>query len=254
VPTRRSSDLCGSRGGTDGTADGAPGGGSQAGAPEIDAVIPEGVKEAPEGGVNKPVEGEYRYRHTSETINAATPDAPPRTSSPDAEWQSTISYDGDVVVTADKISTGSAVSTVKSTWDDDAVREISFETKTDRGTGGCTFDEPVIVLSLPIEEGKLPEQDLEGDGTNCSGTRTIAVERREDTTDANGHTWPTWRIKVTTTVEATGLTKTSTDTRWFSPDLGKDVRLKGVTEFVNPSGGVAARATNEIVLKRYPKA
>jgi hypothetical protein len=248
--------ACGGRGGGDG--DGGPNASApasvSANAPEVDATAPEDVKQAPADGVNRPVEGTYLYTFKSETINAATPDAPPRTSPPDAEWQSTISYDGDEVVTKDKTSEGSAVSTVRRTWDDDAVREVSFGTTTDQGTGDCTFDEPVVVLKLPIEEGKLPTQELKGEGVNCNGERTITVEQRDDATDATGHIWPAWRIKVATTVEATGLTKTSTDTRWFSPDLGKDIRVKGVAEYVNPSGGVSARATSEIVLKRYPKA
>ena len=246
--------ACGSRG-NDGQGPGAtPVATVQGNAPELDATIPEDVEEAPEGGVNRPLEGTYLYTLRSETENAATPDAPVRTSAPDSEWRSTISYDGDEVVQKDKISEGSAVSTVRRIWDDDAVREVSFGTTTDQGTGECTFDEPIVVLSLPIEEGKLPTHDFEGEGVNCNGERTITVEQRDDATDATGHVWPTWRIKVTTTVEATGLTKTSTDTRWFSPDLGKDIHVKGLTEYVNPSGGVAARAKTEIVLKRYPKA
>jgi hypothetical protein len=248
--------ACGG-GGTDGaddTANGSPEASISANAPEIDATIPTDVKEAPEGGANKPMQGAYVYTLTSETTNAATPDSPARTSPPDAEWTSTISYDGDVVVTKDKTSEGSAVSTVERTWDDDAVRELSFGTKTSEGEGSCTFDEPVVVLKLPIEEGKLPKQDFKGEGVNCNGERTITVEKRDDVTDANGHVWPAWRIKVETTVKATGLTKTSSDTRWFSPDLGKDVRVKGITEYVNPSGGVAARAVSEIALKEYPKA
>ena len=248
--------ACGGGGGgtTDDTANGSPGASTSANAPEIDATIPKDVKEAPEDGVNKPLEGAYTYTLTSETTNAATPDAPKRTSPPDAEWTSTISYEGDTVVTKDKTSEGSAVSTVKRTWDDDAVREVSFGTTTDQGTGDCTFEEPVVVLKLPIEEGKLPKQDFKGEGVNCNGQRTITVEQRDDTTDANGRAWPAWRIKVETSVKATGLTKTSVDTRWFSPDLGKDIRVKGITEYVNPSGGVAARAVSEIALKDYPTA
>jgi hypothetical protein len=248
--------ACGSRGDDGGTgANASPGGITEGGAPEIDATIPDDVEEAPEGGLNRPAEGTYVYALKSETENAATADAPVRTSAPDAEWQSTISYEGDdEIVQKDKISEGSAVSTVRRIWGDDGVREVSFGTTTDQGTGDCTFTEPIVVLEIPIEEGKLPTHEFEGEGVNCNGERTITVEQRDDATDANGHVWPAWRIKVTTVVKATGLTKTSTDTRWFSPDLGKDIRVNGVTEYVNPSGGVAARATTEILLKRYPKA
>ncbi len=236
------------------TTQGSPRASTPANAPEIDATIPEDVEEATEGGANKPREGVYRYTLETETTNAATPDAPPRTNPPDAEWTSTTSYDGERVVTKDKTSEGSAVSTVVRTWGDDAIREVSFGTKTAQGEGSCTFDEPLVVLELPIEEGKLPKHDFEGEGANCNGERTITVEKRDDTTDATGHVWPTWLITVETTVRSTGLTQTSKDSRWFSPDLGKEIRIKGVAEYVNPSGGVAARGENEIVLKSYPKA
>lgn len=236
------------------TAKGSPGASTSANAPEIDATIPKDVEEAPEDGVNEPREGVYTYTLTSESTNAATPDTPKRTSPPDAEWTSTISYEGETVVTKDKSSEGSGVATVVRTWDEDAVRELSFGTKTPQGEGSCTFDEPFVVLKLPIEEGKLPKQDFKGEGANCNGQRTITVEKRDDASDANGHVWPTWLIKVATTVEGTGLTVVSEDTRWFSPDLGKDIRAKSVAEYVNPSGGVAARAVTELALKDYPKA
>jgi len=179
-------------------------------------------------------------------------DSPARTSPPDAEWLSKITYDGDVVVQQDKTNQGSAVSTVKRRWRGDAVEELEFGTKTDKGSAGCVFDDPMVVLRIPVEEGKMPTQEFEGEGANCDGTRTITVERREDVTDAEGRAWPSWRIRVETVVKSTGLTNKSTDTRWFSPDLGKDIRIEGVAEYINPSGGVAARAESEILLESYP--
>lgn len=242
-------------GGDGANASGSPRASAGVDAPEVDAKVPDDVDEADEGGVNKPREGTYTYTLTSETTNASTPDAPARTSPPDATWTSTISYEGDdVVVTKDKTSQGSAESTVKRSWEQDAVREISFGTTTEQGEGGCTFDEPVVVLELPIEEGKLPTHEFEGEGANCNGERTITVEGREDATDANGHVWPTWKITVESVTRSTGLTNRQRDTRWFSPDLGKDIRIEGVGEYVNPSGGVAARAETEIVLESYPSA
>jgi hypothetical protein len=223
-------------------------------APELDATPPADVKAAAEGKVNRPTEGRYLYTLSSSTTNAATPDSPARTSSPDAEFQSTITYDGDVVITQDRIKDSSGVATVKRRWTDDAIEELSFETKTDRGSGGCTFDEPAVVLSIPVKTGKLPAVTFEGEGTNCNGSRKISVERQEDAIDASGSAWPTWRIRAETVVKSTGLTNKSTNTQWFSPDLGKEVRATSVSEYINPSGGVAARAESEILLKTYPGA
>lgn len=242
----------GGNGGEGGRASGSPAGEVAGDAPAIDAKIPDDVEEAPDGGANKPPEGRYTYTLATKTTNAATPDAPPKTSPPDASWTSTITYEGDVVVQEDKLSTGPGVSTVKRRWDDDAVRELSFGTKTPQGEGSCTFDEPVVVLELPIEEGTVPTQKFKGEGTNCNGERKIAVVKRDDAIDANGHVWPTWLITVETTVKGTGITSRAKDSRWFSPDLGKDIRDEGITEYINPSGGVAARAETEIVLAEYP--
>jgi hypothetical protein len=116
------------------------------------------------------------------------------------------------------------------------------------------FDESVVVLRFPIKEGKLPMQNFKGTGTNCDGERTITIEGREDVRDGEGRVWPAWRIEVDTVVKSVGLTNNQKDTRWFSPDLGKDIKIKGSGRYINPSGVVAAQATNEIVLKSYPRA
>jgi hypothetical protein len=224
-------------------------------APELDATPPADVKAAADGEVNRPTEGTYLYAFESETTNASTPTAPPRTSAPGAERTSKVSYDGDVVVTQDKIVGAPAIATVRHRWTDDGIAELEFATKTERGDAGCEFDEPFVILEFPLKEGKLPKQDFtDGTGANCNATRTIEVVGQEDATDAAGRRWPTWRVEFETVVKSTGLTLRTRDTRWLSPELGKEITIKGVSEYINPSGGVSARATSEMTLKSYPKA
>ena len=211
------------------------------------------VSRAAEGEVNRPGEGRYVYSYESESTNAATPTASPRRSSPDAELTSTVSHDGDVVVTQEKSSEGPAVATSRWRWDDDKVVELSFETKAGTGAGaGCEFETPIEVLHLPIKEEKFETQEFDGTGTSCDGERTVEVEAQEDTEDANGTRWSTWRIRVETQVRSSGVTNRSTIIRWFSPDLGKDVRTETTSELLNPDGDVSARGESTSVLKTYP--
>lgn len=210
------------------------------------------VEAAEEGRVNVPEEGTYVYEYSSEQQNASTPDATPRRSKEGAELRREVSVSDDVITTADRTSEGSAVATVKRKIEEDGVYELSFETKTDQGTSGCTFSEPIRMIPIPLAEGELDAQPLEGEGGSCDGERTITVEGREETEDAEGVTWTTWRIEVETVVRGEGITNRSTDTRWFSPDLGTDIRVEGLAEFVNPEGDTVARASSTSVLKSRP--
>ncbi len=210
------------------------------------------VERAAEGEVNRPKEGEYVYSYESESTNAATPTASPRRSSPDAELISAVNEDGDVTTTNEKTTEGAATASSQWRWSDDRVVELSFETKTSQGSAGCKFDTPIEVLRLPIKKEKYDTQEFDGSGTSCDGQRTITIEDTEDTKDDGGTTWSTWRIRIETEVRATGVTNRSTIIRWFSPDLGKDIRTETTSELVNASGGVSARGESTSVLKTYP--
>lgn len=231
-----------------------PGETSAAGRDDAAVRTPD-VDAAPEGGVNRPREGTYTYTYESRQTNASTPDAAPRRSKANATYTSKVSRDGDVYTFADSSSEGPAVATRKQRWEDDRVLEVSSEITTDDQQAGCTYSEPIEVLRIPLKEEKFPPQELEGSGTNCNGTRTLAVEGREDVLDDAGLTWSTWRITSETVIKTdVGLTQRSTDTRWFSPDLGKDVKLEGTTEYIDPDGKVTVRAEQSVLLTSFPDA
>lgn len=220
-----------------------------------EAVRTPDVDAAPEGGVNRPREGTYAYAYESRQTNTATPDATPRRSKPNATFTSKVSRDGDVYTFADNSSEGPAVATRRQRWEDDRVLEVSSEITANDKKAGCTYSEPIEVLRIPLKKEKLEPQELRGSGTNCNGTRTIAFEEREDVLDDAGLTWSTWRITSETVIKTdVGLTQRSTDTRWFSPDLGKEVKLEGVTEYIDPDGKVTVRAEQSVLLTSFPDA
>jgi hypothetical protein len=211
------------------------------------------VTRAPEGKINRPRAGTYVYAYeTAVTRPGASPSVAPQTSEPAAELESTVEFEGDVSSTADRSTEGSAVSTLRQRWEDDRVVDLSTELESDAGTSGCEYAMPLESIRIPIEAGALPTQTIGGEGTACSGQRTVTVEERETVADENGVRWSTWRIRVET--RTPGTTTTKTDTHWFSPDLGKDVRVRGVTELSNAQGQVQTRAEQTSVLKSYPGA
>jgi hypothetical protein len=212
------------------------------------------VPEAEDDGINRPREGDYLYAYETETVNSATPNATPRRSKPDAELTSTVSNTGDETTTKDKSTEGSAVSTTVQQWEDDRVLDVESRLDSEQGSSGCEYEPPIDALHIPIKMEKFPAQKLEGKGVSCAGDRTITVEDQETIKDARGIEWATWRIRVETVVKQQALTKKSVDTRWFSPDLGKDVRIRGVAEYINSEGQVALRASQSSVLKTYPTA
>ena len=202
--------------------------------------------------VNRPREGTYVYDYASESTNASTPTASPRRAAEEAELTSKVSHDGDVITTEEKSSEGPAVATSRWRWSDDGAVELSFETKTQQATSGCRFEKPIEMLRIPIKAEKFEKQSFDGTGTSCNGERTVTVERMEDVEDEEGKTWPTWRMVIETSVRGQGLTNRSTVVRWFSPELGKDIKIETTSELVNASGSVSARGESTSVLKAYP--
>jgi hypothetical protein len=236
------------------------GGGSQAtddgdNGPNADATpalaTPRGVKAAKKGTVNVPKEGTYLYDYESERTSATTPNATPQRT--DAELSSKVTVSRDVVTVEDKTSENPAVATVQRRFADDGVYELSFRTKFPQGTSSCTFDEPTKVLPIPLKDAKMPDQSLAGDGSSCNGERDVTVEGPQSIKDADGVTWTTWRIEMTTTVKSpTGITSRNTLKTWFSPDLGKEIRAQSVAENLTADGQVAARGESTQLLKSYP--
>lgn len=211
------------------------------------------VKEAKAGTVNVPKEGTYTYEYESESSNAATPDATPRRSSPDAELSSEVSVDGDLVTIADKTTEGPAVATVKRRYGDDGIVELSFELEAGDSSSGCVFSKPIEVLPIPLETGNADAQPFAGRGNACEGERTVEVGDREKVEDADGVTWDTWKVTTTNVLRTdVGLTSRSTLTTWLSPDLGKEIRMSSVVEVQNAQGQTQQRGETLSVLKSHP--
>jgi hypothetical protein len=212
------------------------------------------VKRAPAGEINPPSDGAYVYAYETKTTNSATPDATPRTSARDAELTSTVTTSGKVTTTKDKSTEGSAVATLVQRWESSKVLDLSSKIETDQGSAGCEYSPAPESLHIPIKAETFKTQAFAGKGSSCGGERKITVEKQEKVKDARGVEWSTWRIQIETVSKQTGLTKTNTDTRWFSPDLGKDIRIEGLAEYVNSEGKVAVRAQQTSILESYPKA
>ncbi len=243
---------CGGGNDSNGAAPDEPGA-TSSGADQASSDATPDVERAAKGEVNRPKEGTYVYAYRTEQTNAAVPDSTPRRSKADSQLTSTVSNKGDVTTTKDTSSEGPAVFTQRTRWDNDGVVDLSATLDSPQSSAGCEYDPPLQSIRLPLKKATLPLQKLAGKGASCIGERTITVEKEESVKDARGVSWPTWRIKIETVVTQPGLTKNNTDTRWFSPDLGKDVRIEGLAEYRNSDDELTISAESSSVLKSYPR-
>jgi hypothetical protein len=202
--------------------------------------------------VNRPREGTYVYSYASESTNASAPNATPQRAPEGAELTSKVTQDGDIITTEEKASTGPAVATARWRWSDDRAVELSHETKSPRGTAGCRFEEPIEMLHFPMKVEEFETQNLDGEGTSCNGTRDVAVEGTEEVEDEDGKAWPTWRVRYESQARGMGFTNRTTVVRWFSPELGKDVKTETTSELIDESDKVTQRGESTSVLKAYP--
>lgn len=216
------------------------------------AKLPTGVKKAPTGKINAPANGEYSYEYSTEDTNAATPQATPRRSKPDAQLHRTVSRDGDVIETADQSTEGPAVATIRQKLESDGLFDLGAKIVAGKNQSSCDYESPLLNIRFPLKAGSYPKQAFTGKGNSCAGERTIKVVGKEVVKDANGLAWSTWRIEIDTTVRGTGLTKVNHDTRWYSPDLGEDIKFDGSAKYINAQGGTSLTATQHSLLLAYP--
>jgi hypothetical protein len=209
------------------------------------------VDPAPDDGVNRPKEGTYIYAFDG-SRSAADPSAEPVSAPEDAEFESKVSIDGGVIETVEQTSYGSTVATTTYRWKADTVLELSIETKSSAGTAGCEVESPIEVIRIPIKKGKYTSQDYDGTGIACDRTKETEVLRQEDVRDAEGRTWSTWVFEIKTVGRSPGLTEEFTETKWFSPDLGKDIKTETETAGIGAGGKELYRAQTSTLLKRYP--
>jgi hypothetical protein len=242
--------ACGNSGsnGSDDTPE-APGSADATSGDPSSTARPAGVKAAPRDGINRPIDGSYVYAFDG---SSERPSASPVQAPEDAEFTSKVTNDGDKMTTADQTSIGTTVSTTAYQWGDDAVSELSIETKSNAGTVGCKLDEPVDVIRIPIKKGEFGAQTYKGTGVACDRTKDVNVLRQENVEDAEGRSWSTWVFEVTTVGKSPGLTEEFTETKWFSADLGKDIKTEVETVGTDAAGKEAYRAQTSTLLKSYP--
>jgi hypothetical protein len=244
---------CGGGDGTDDASPQAPGAPGESGEPAGDGAQnarPDDVRSAPSGGgVNRPIDGTYTYSFAG-TNTPTTGD--PVSAPEDATFTSKVSNDGDELTTVEQTSLGRSTSTTVYRWTDDEVAELSLETKSSAGTNGCKMADPIVVLRIPVKEGAYDEQTYEGEGGACNRTKTVKVVGRETISDAEGRSWSTWLIEVKTVHKPVGLIETFDEQRWFSPDLGKDIKTEVKTVGENTNGDQLYNAETSTLLETYP--
>lgn len=114
--------------------------------------------------------------------------------------------------------------TIRLRWEEERVVQLSNQTTVGGDRRTCNFEPPLETLHIPIRIEEFSEQATGGPG--CNQTVAISVVGRQEIQDATGRTWSTWIIEM----QSLSGGRTDEETRWFSPELGRDVRIDTATE------------------------
>jgi hypothetical protein len=206
------------------------------------------VPPAAEGQVNRPKVGRYIYDVSGEGKGPFDPSPRPIPSGAQTTTRITRSGNTNTDETTSSAQAGRIVA--KTRWEPTKVLLLSYTVEQSGQTLSCTFNPPIEIIHIPIKAEKFPTQNLSGQGNACGGTVDITVEGKENVKDATGKTWSTWRVKVHQEVRNNQLNTTADETRWFSPDLGVQVRAQS-----NQSGsfsGASFSSKTTSVLRSHP--
>lgn len=129
---------------------------------------------------------------------------------------------------------------VRLQWEADRVVQLSNATVIGGEEKVCDYEPPLEILHIPMFSESFEEQHFSG--TACEQTVQISVLDIDTVKDATGRNWPVWQIEVRS--ESAG--RFESETRWFSPELGRDIRVETTTQ-TGESESQTAR-----VLSRYP--
>lgn len=182
------------------------------------------------GQSNRPLSGVYVYTLTSEK-GAKLPAG--------FERIETISSSGDTYTSAISTNEGPNHVTYTRAWSTSGMTLVTSDAVANGGEQKCAYNPPIQEISLPFKVEKLPRQNWAG-GPNfgCSGSTDVNVLGLETVTDGRGTSWSTWKIQEVTNAGS----GSSTQTHWFSPVLGVDVRDESASSSL----------TTMSVLKDYP--
>jgi hypothetical protein len=162
------------------------------------------------GQSNRPLAGSYTYTLSS-TKGPAVPQGMQRLE--------TVTISGDRYTSVIGDNENANHVTFVRVWSSTGLTLVSSDAVAGTNERKCAYNPPIRLIPLPLKVEKLPRQTWSSPDLACSGTTDINVIGQETTTDGQGKSWSTWKIE-----EVTNSGGTSTQTHWFSPDLGVDIR------------------------------
>ncbi len=212
-------------------------------------------KPAAQGGVNPPKNGTYLYR-----TDGSAPSGPGQPAQTFSNKTATakMSHTGNAYTTENTSEDRDGKSTTRTRWEATKISLLSVQIETGSNSGNLTFRcdyEPNPVIGhIPPKVETFPQQKLSGNGNACGGTLDIAVLRKETAKDATGKSWSTWviHVKINSQFDYNGskITTSTDDMRWFSPDLG--VEIKSHTKTTTTSAFGTQKSDFTSVLKSHP--
>lgn len=185
-------------------------------------------------GVSAPVRRPRSGKYVYDLVGRGTTKVPAG-----SQLTESVSSSGDAYTSDISNNKNSNTRRIRYKWETDKVLQTSVESTINGRTTKCTYQPPLEVLHLPIHTEKFPTQRWESN--ECSGQLEFEVFGQEEVDDATGRPWVTWRIEVR---DASGR---PVETRWFSAELGRDVRNQSISDV----DGVTQQT--ETVLRSYPK-
>ena len=179
--------------------------------------------------VNRPQPGEYVY----DFCGLRNTPVPQRT-----RLTESVSAQGDVYTIDVSTNLNENTRRIQLRWEEGRVLQLSNETVIGGERKACSYRPPLEVLHIPIRVEDFSSQRISG---TCQETVKVGVVGRASIGDANGRKWSTWIIEY-----RREFGQTERERHWFSPELGRVVRLETTS-----GGGEAASHTAQL-LRRYP--
>jgi hypothetical protein len=220
-----------------------PAPGAQTGQTETAAKPPP----AAQGGVNTPKDGRYVYDYKGESTSPFNPGGPQKFQ---GELTIDVSHQGSVYQNEETTTVQPGRVTTRTRWESNRILLLYVKVESQGGDFSCEFDPPLLIAKIPIKPETFPTQDFKGKGNACNGKLDITVVGKEPAKDASGRSWSTWRVRVRTQTNTDQGSQSSDETRWFSPDLGAEIRTQGTFKTQFGASKFEGNATS--VLKRHP--
>lgn len=181
--------------------------------------------------VKRPKPGEYVY----EVIGVGATTVPSGTVITD-----TLSVSGDIYTIDVTNSRNDNRRQIRLRWEDDRILQLSNDTVVDGERVTCTYEPPLVILHNPVRAEDFPIQRFTS--RTCEQSFEVSVVERTSVKDKKGKAWQVWTIEVLR--NASG--RRDEETHWFSPELGRDIRLETATQTAADYNQTA------LILSSYP--